>query len=901
MEVRRRTTAGGGAARLDDSKSSSNGYTSLDEERKTKEQLGFRHWLLVVLYIGVIYGGVIYLHRRMPPVVDDPKFERFSETHARNLLKDLTKNGPRPSGSHNLENIAFNVLRHQLDLAAKNVSAIGVNRFELDVQRPTGCFDLKFLSSFTLCYEKITNLVVRLGPKGKPSDSALLLNCHFDTMPDTPGATDDAVSCTIMMEVLNVLAHTKESLQNDVIFLFNGAEENFLQGAHGFIEKHPWRHSIKAFINLEGTGSGGREILFQAGPGNSWLLQTYLEAAPHPFCSVLAQEVFQSGVIPSDTDFRIFRDYGRASGLDIAYTKNGWVYHTEFDEEWRIEPGAIQRAGENVLAVVKRILSSPYLRQAATFDEGNRWVFYDVVGLFSVYYSISIGQILNFGAVVATFVLIFFRFRTGVYGVADIFEALVHHLFALLAMIVTMFAIIALVINLDMVMCWYSLPEAIGGLYVLPMMITGAAFHSYFASTTKMRAAEMVHCDSVLFIFSCLLFTMTAARLASAFFIFNYVLFPLAKDPLIWLFGKFGMIKRVTPNVVFFAQLVCYFPLIVFAVYAITQCIDFFVPVMGRLGNAVNPEFVMGPLALGIAYTFVLFTCNLIYISRRMNYVLKVASAVFLLFFVAMATTSLGYPYKYSHENPRLRRVIILHATRTVHNFDGGVKLEDTGLFIQSLDYRGVADLPQHSFLSGSEAPSCNHTQDEYCQLPYYTAIHELFPPSHSRWIAVPSVPRIPYPIELKMIKRERVGERKLRFEFELRGGFDKMSLHITPLDNYELSEWSFTPMNLDTFGRRKTYFVFLTYGFERPEVRTFWIELEDKKSAKLPDPAKQPNLEIAVASHHAHGENQNSDTLLQLRELIKSRRKGPQQAIGWWKWGITVVGGTSEIVIHQY
>lgn len=54
------------------------------------------------------------------------------------------------------------------------------------------------------------------------------------------------------------------------------------------------------------------------------------------------------------------------------------------------------------------------------------------------------------------------------------------------------------------------------------------------------------------------------------------------------------------------------------------------------------------------------------------------------------------------------------------------------------------------------------------------------------------------------------------------------MSLHITPLENYELSEWSFTPMNLDTFGRRKTYFVFLTYGYERPEVRTFWIELED-------------------------------------------------------------------------
>ena len=73
---------------------------------------------------------------------------------------------------------------------------------------------------------------------------------------------------------------------------------------------------------------------------------------------MIGQEIFQSGAIPGDTDFRIFRDYGNIPGLDIAYVKNGYIYHTKYDTEDRIPSGSIQRAGNNLFHEIQRPLIS---------------------------------------------------------------------------------------------------------------------------------------------------------------------------------------------------------------------------------------------------------------------------------------------------------------------------------------------------------------------------------------------------------------------------------------------------------------------------------------------------------------------------------------------------------------
>lgn len=96
-----------------------------------------------------------------------------------------------------------------------------------------------------------------------------------------------------------------------------------------------------------------------------------------------------------------------------------------------------------------------------------------------------------------------------------------------------------------------------------------------------------------------------------------------------------------------------------------------------------------------------------------------------------------------------------------------------------------------------------------------------------SRWIPLPNHPRIMNPVKVVNTEKRLLSKSKLRMNFTISGGVDKMSLHLTPLDDFELDSWSFTNFEPDTFGKRDTYFVFLTYGAEAPQQRSFWIILK--------------------------------------------------------------------------
>uniref|UniRef100_A0A1B0BKI4 FXNA-like protease n=1 Tax=Glossina palpalis gambiensis TaxID=67801 RepID=A0A1B0BKI4_9MUSC len=162
----------------------------------------------------------------------------------------------------------------------------------------------------------------------------------------------------VMLETLRVITKRETNLKHSIVFLFNGAEENPLQGSHAFITQHEWAANVKAVINLDSAGSGGREILFQSGPGHPWLMKYYGAHIVHPYASTIAEELFQNGFVPSETDYRIFRDFGHIPGLDMAHSFNGFVYHTKYDRFTTIPRRTYQRTGDNVLALTKAIANA---------------------------------------------------------------------------------------------------------------------------------------------------------------------------------------------------------------------------------------------------------------------------------------------------------------------------------------------------------------------------------------------------------------------------------------------------------------------------------------------------------------------------------------------------------------
>ena len=59
----------------------------------------------------------------------------------------------------------------------------------LSIQKPRGSFNLELLDGLTHSYKNIQNVIAKL-ESGNGANHALLVNCHFDSVPQSAGRSD---------------------------------------------------------------------------------------------------------------------------------------------------------------------------------------------------------------------------------------------------------------------------------------------------------------------------------------------------------------------------------------------------------------------------------------------------------------------------------------------------------------------------------------------------------------------------------------------------------------------------------------------------------------------------------------------------------------------------------------
>ncbi|KAI8330916.1 hypothetical protein BD560DRAFT_416096 [Blakeslea trispora] len=581
-----------------------NGYGSLE---RTPYKIA-RSWLMLILTILSGFSIAFRLHYRLPTPANHDGYNLvtglsdFSESNAIDVISHLSDRiGYRIVGTieekQTYEYIHDVLLQYQKEAQGK----LGSPKFDIWVQQGTSSHRFDIVEKMVLkAYTNVTNIVVRLSCPINPDhpddrsceDNAVLMNAHFDTTLGSPGATDDGSGIAVMMDLVRVLSKRDwTSYKNAIVFLFNGAEESLQDASHAFITMHDIKDSIRSVVNIDACGTSGREILFQA---NSREMVEAYKQVPYPHGTVMANDVFRTGLILSDTDFRQFVQYGNLTGIDMAIYKNSYLYHTHLDVTKQLEPGAIQHLGANALAIVNHLAQNATLTGIVPSSEV---VFFDVQGFFFVVYSWATAytiQMLTVAIVALYFTYLVYKAHTSS-PYRTISHILISYTKSVLSIYLSMACAMVLPITVailltsqgfDRHMAWFK-HEWYGALIYSPMGLIGAygvQYISYFIPGPEHFDMEYGILNSLMLMFaiSTALATLTGVASSYIFWLYCSILF-MTSAINEWCLRPLPS-KIYMPQVGTAAYIFSGFVLsLLYSDYAFAL-VDIFVPLTGRMG-----------------------------------------------------------------------------------------------------------------------------------------------------------------------------------------------------------------------------------------------------------------------------------------------------------------------------
>lgn len=321
------------------------------------QRVGFAlPWVLILVFL--IAGAVPLIAPRRSAGMDGSEFsaERAIE-HVANIAQQ-----PRPIGS-----LAGAAARSYI---VRELTAVG-----LEPQLQTTMVSDYYDDTGTVA---VVNVMARI-PGSDPTRAVALMG-HYDTVPTSPGASDDAAAVAAILETTRALL-AGPSLRNDVVLLFtDGEEPAFRYGSSAFLAEHPWADQVGLVINFEAAGGSGPSMLIETNGPQEWIIDEYARAAPHPEAfSFLPETVALIG--GSDTDFAPFRDRD-IPGLNFAYLRGSPIYHTANDSLDRVALSSLQHHGSHALSLTRRFGNA----DLAELPDSGESVFFTMIGSLLVRY-----------------------------------------------------------------------------------------------------------------------------------------------------------------------------------------------------------------------------------------------------------------------------------------------------------------------------------------------------------------------------------------------------------------------------------------------------------------------------------------------------------------------------------
>jgi hypothetical protein len=224
------------------------------------------------------------------------------------------------------------------------------------------------------------NVVARLPGKGPSGKKTLLLCAHYDSVPEGPGASDDAAGVAVVLETLRALK-TGPPLDRDVIALLTDGEESGCLGAHLFVTEHPWAQDVGIVLNFDARGNSGPSIMFETSDGNGWLIGKYAHAVRQPLATSASLDIYK--IMPNYSDLTVFKRFGM-SGLNFAFGAGIAYYHSADDTPENLDQRTLQHQGENALATARH-----FGRHDLDKTEEDDVVYTSVMNRFVVSYSMA--------------------------------------------------------------------------------------------------------------------------------------------------------------------------------------------------------------------------------------------------------------------------------------------------------------------------------------------------------------------------------------------------------------------------------------------------------------------------------------------------------------------------------